>query len=316
MKKRILYLDLLKILAMFLVSFYHIGYYFLDYNFVSNVHYIPNLNRIIMNICAVSVPLFFTVSGSIALNKNYTNKQLLHKIFYLFILLIFWSILIKFPRWFLITLIGLYIIYPILKYFFDNNKNIYYLIIAFFLIMPFIYNFIIFLGISFDIKKLNFLTRTGFFTLYSVVYFSLGGVLYNLNKKNPLLCIICFLFGLLLTTLEGYSYTNYNNAMFDNVNASFPTIGALIMCVGIFLFFKNININNINITNLITTISKNCFSVYLFHLPIWSTLNKFLNISFMNLFQCMILTLIVDSIAIIISILIKKIPYLKKTLEF
>lgn len=63
MTKRIIYLDLLKIIARFLVSFYHIGYYYLDYGFIQNTHYIPNLNRIIMNICAMSVPIFLLLVG-------------------------------------------------------------------------------------------------------------------------------------------------------------------------------------------------------------------------------------------------------------
>lgn len=70
MKKRILYIDLLKIIAMFLVSFYHIGYYYIDYGFIENSYYIPNLNRITMNICAMSLPIFFTISRGLMLNKT------------------------------------------------------------------------------------------------------------------------------------------------------------------------------------------------------------------------------------------------------
>lgn len=79
MKSRIVYIDLLKIIAMFLVSFYHIGYYYIDYGFIKNVYYVPNFNRIVMNICAMSVPIFFIVSGALMLNKSYANKKIIKK---------------------------------------------------------------------------------------------------------------------------------------------------------------------------------------------------------------------------------------------
>lgn len=318
MKKRIVYIDLLKIIAMFLVSFYHIGYYYMDYGFTPNVHYIPNLNRIVMNICAMSVPIFFTVSGALMLNKKYDTKIIFKKVLYMIVLIVFWSILIDYPRWFLITLTGLYSIYPILKTIFDTRRKLFYLIMLLFLIMPFIYNFSILLGIILNINYLINLKRTGLFTMYSVCYFMIGGLLFNRlpNRDNKLFMIILFFTGLFLTSLEGYIFTNFNNIMFDNVNASFPTIGALLMCISTFLLFKDIKINNNRIVNLINIIASNCLAVYLFHIYIWSMINKIIHIKSMNIILCIFISIFVDFIAIIISIIISKIPYLNKVLKF
>lgn len=94
------------------------------------------------------------------------------------------------------------------------------------------------------------------------------------------------LIGLFLTSLEGYILTNFYNSMFDNVNASFPTIGALLMCVSVFLLFKNLQIKNDKVCNLITIIALNCLAVYLFHLFIWSLFLKILKINSMSIFLC------------------------------
>lgn len=318
MKKRIIYLDLLKIIAMFLVSFYHIGYYYLDYGFMQNTHYIPNLNRIIMNICAMSVPIFFTVSGALMLNKKYTNKKIITKIINMIILIIFWSLLIDYPRWFLITLTGLYAVYPFIKQCFDKNTKLFYLIMLLVFIMPFMYNFIIFIGTMFDIKNLINLKRTGLFTAYSLLYFMIGGVLFNVsvNKKIKPILMIVFLIGLFLTSLEGYIFTNFNNVMFDNVNSSFPTVGALLMSGSVFLLFKDLQIKSEKVTNLIVIIASNCFAVYLFHLFLWSLLVKVIKTNSMNMFLCILICIFIDSIAIVVSIIISKIPDLKKILQF
>lgn len=318
MKKRIIYLDILKIIAMFLVSFYHIGYYYIDYGFIQNTHYIPNFNRIIMNICAMSVPIFFTVSGALILNKTYTTKKIITKIIKMIILIIFWSLLLNYPRWFLITLTGLYFLYPLIKQIFDKNKKLFYFIILLVFIMPFMYNFIILLGKMFDIKNLMNLKRTGFFTIYALLYFMVGGILYNIKiskKMNPFL-VISFLIGLFLTSLEGYVFTNFDNIMFDNVNASFPTVGALIMCISIFLLFKDMQIKNNKISNLINLIASNCLAVYLFHLSIWNLFIRVIKINSMSIVLCTLICLFIDFIAVLISIIISKIPYLKNVLQF
>lgn len=203
---------------MFLVSYYHITYYNLDYGFIDGLRYIPNVNRVTMNICAMSVPLFFMVTGTILINKSYINKKIIYKILNIIILMLFWSILVEYPSWFLKTLAILYFIYPIVKYLYDNNMKIYYSIMILVLIMPFIYNFMIIIGIQFEVESLSRLNRTGFFTLYSILYFMLGGILFN-KELDVIRCITIFIIGLILTTYEGYIITNYNNAMFDNVNS-------------------------------------------------------------------------------------------------
>ena len=55
---RLLYIDVLKIIAAFLTVFYHLAYYKFDYGFVSGQVYAPNINRIVMCLAACCVPLY------------------------------------------------------------------------------------------------------------------------------------------------------------------------------------------------------------------------------------------------------------------
>ena len=54
-----------------MVCFYHLGV--LDVGIVKNTFYIPNFNKLILNLCAMSVPLFFMVNDR---GTNYGSYRL------------------------------------------------------------------------------------------------------------------------------------------------------------------------------------------------------------------------------------------------
>ena len=76
MKKRyVFYYDLLKIIAAFMVCFYHLA--MLDVGVVTDEFYIPNVNKICLNLCAMSVPLFFMVNGALHRGLIYGSGSIL-----------------------------------------------------------------------------------------------------------------------------------------------------------------------------------------------------------------------------------------------
>lgn len=184
--------------------------------------------------------------------------------------------------------------------------------------MPFLYNLVILFGTMLNIKFLLELKRTGLFTIYAIFYFMLGGILFKISipQNRKILLTILFLIGLFLTSLEGYVFTNFYENMFDNVNSSFPTVGAILMSLSLFLLLKDIEIKNVKISNLITVIASNCLGVYLFHMYIWSLIIKLIQFNKLNIFLCILFCIFVDFIGVMISIIIGKIPYLKKILQF
>ena len=87
-KKHVLYYDLIKIVAAFMVWFYLLG--LLDGGTVSEAFYVPNINKLILNLCAMSVPLFFMVNGALMLRCTYSIKEILLRFLKIIFLYYFW----------------------------------------------------------------------------------------------------------------------------------------------------------------------------------------------------------------------------------
>lgn len=267
---RLLYIDILKILAAFLTVFYHLAYYKLDYGFVQGQVYTPNINRIVMCLSACCVPLFFLVNGALLLKAERSIRSVYIKIIKIALLLLIWS-WSGFPSWFFKTLCILYLLFPIFRWIIKNKRLHYTACIVVFL-FPFLYNFAVFLvaffGVTdfllFGIKiPISILERTGVFTMYGVLYFLLGPILKN-AKRTPLVIDASLIIGgLALVVWECVGYTNVQNQMFDGVNAAFPTVGALFLSVGLFLLIKKGSYNKI--VKIISLLSSGVLAIYLTH---------------------------------------------------
>ena len=152
-KIRYYYLDVLKVFAILFVVLYHHGATLLFPSFLS--HIIP-----VLSVCA---PMFFFVNGALLFNKDFDIKKHVKKSLKLFFIIIFWSFFIVlflmiirgeklslyqffdniiYHRmwwthyfWFFRALLIIYIIFPLLKLLFDANKNYFYFITLFLLIL-------------------------------------------------------------------------------------------------------------------------------------------------------------------------------------
>lgn len=217
---RLIWLDLLKAIAMYAVVFYHLGKFSLSFEQNEMIAYISYFIRTIL---CIGVPLFFTVNGALVLssNKPFELKKHVKKVIHIMIITFFWGIMVKAVLnkldhvsfnfydlliaswsgeglnylWFMKSLITIYIFLPIIKAAFEYDK------------LKNAAGFIILLGvatfgntailrlvnsISFLIngtiftEKFNFLnTYNEFqkFNAYPIVYFVLGGILIrNVDK--------------------------------------------------------------------------------------------------------------------------------------
>ena len=143
--KRFLYLDVMKTLAMFLVCAIH-------YPLLQE----SRMNNFIQMYCYTGVALFFMVNGALLLNaQNYSDKRHIKRIIKICIQLLMWEVIsITFffalykPNiegislaellsyltgdiirgmptghfWFMRTLIGIYIVYPMIKSLWNSNS--------------------------------------------------------------------------------------------------------------------------------------------------------------------------------------------------
>lgn len=342
-KNRIIYYDLIKILATFMVCFYHLG--MLDMGYVQGVNYFPNKNKMILSFCAMSVPLFFMVNGSLILSKNYNFKQTMYRFIKIIFLYYVWIFIVGFTTttllgeeynisiayivsggnfytihlWFLRTLAILTIITPFLKYIYEKNKKILYTIIILLLLCPFLYNYIVLLGRYYNINGLNNLDRTGIFTMYSVLYYILGKIISDYINKNKILNQRYIVFALLILFLGWFCviievtlWTNINNVLFDGVNESFHTIGALLMSVGCFVLVSQIRIEKrCKLINIINLISSNIMGIYILH-NIFTVLCRAIIETNISLILSIMLTILIMIITLVITIGFKKIPIINK----
>lgn len=342
-KERIIYYDLIKILAAFMVCFYHLGS--LNMGYSDNSMYIPNLNKMIMSFCSMSVPLFFMVNGALLLRKKYSLKEILYKFIKIIFLYFIWSAIIDIiisallgeeislnirallfggkysgHLWFLRTIAVLTLISPILKKMYDNkSKKILYSLLILLLIFPFLYNYMIVIGRYFNIQLFSNLNRTGFFTMYSIVYFILGKLLSDRlqsNKvKHKMLPILSILIGWLLVTIEVILCTNMDKVVFDGVNASFPTIGPLFMSMGVFALISQVKLDKYKkIREIVEVIGVNIMGIYLFHNTFTVLFNRVVNID-IPIILSIILSMLIMAITLFITIVLKKIPIINKLLN-
>lgn len=318
-RKRYFGIDIMKIVAAFMVTFYH--FQRINYGFISGQFYIPNLNRLLMNLCVVSVPLFFMCNGAFLLNKEYSTKQIFQKAAKIILLILVWHWL-SFPDWFFKTLCLLYFCYPILRYAFEKKRWIMYLLMAALLAVPFILNLVTTLlklwpepviislmGFSLNLTETG---NTGLFTLYGVMYFLLGGIL--MKQRLPAWLSICMIAsGFSLCTLEGIIYSNYYNMIYDGVNSSFPTLGALLMSMGVFDLMMRCNMPTKYtwISGSIVFASKHVLGVYLFHLALILQVKQYVTSEVYPVVLITLLCFFIDLACILICAIIQKIPYVR-----
>ncbi len=293
--------DLIKSIAIFLIVFYHVGG--LDYGTIHSFEFFfPNFNKIISLFSAAGVPLFLMVNGALMLPKHLSLKESLQKALQMFLLFLFGKAILQYliadklfsieeemvHFWFLGTLGIIYVIS-----FFLNQVKWFQLSVLFLLIIyPFLsnlaYDFILFLRPEMDFQVWG---HDGFYTLYALVYFYLG---YYLKDSHfhflPLFLMVVG--GLFLILFEVVVMSNHYNSLYDGVNSSFPTIGALLLSSGLYCLLKDTSTSKQVLQNIITFIGSNTLGVYMLHVLFIFLLRKYLQYdsSYLNILTSLLLS--------------------------
>lgn len=223
-RKRVAYLDLIKVIAIYLVCFYHFNN--LDINIITNASFLTYMAYFFKGIASTCVPLFFVVNGALLLNGNYDTKKHIKKTITIIALTVIWGVITLFilapimgdhytvkefisalwhwkqgrinHLWFMTTIACIYLFFPLIKaaYQKDNKSALYY-----FLVVVFIFTFgntllnnakdigQWVLNINIIGSDINFFNKfnafSGFYG-YSLVYFILGGLLFAEIKDQKL----------------------------------------------------------------------------------------------------------------------------------
>lgn len=345
-KNRIIWADVLRILAVLAVVILHVGFIGWTSVAVNSVNWqISNIFESLVRWC---VPVFIMLSGMFLLDpeKNISIKKIFSKyILRMVCALFFWGILyniyemwskfyfdgtkflfinvLKIPfelisgppwhhLWFLYTIIGLYLVTPIVRIFtkFAQRKDIEYLLVLFVFfgtIVP-ILNHYIKSPINFTLVEIS-----GYLGYYVAGYYFSKFELSKLVTSFLYIgMILSFVATAALTSFVSIRHGVANYFWYGNL---LPT--TMLISFGLFMFFKKI-FSNISVSDkiyrAINYLSGCTFGIYLVHWFAISMIEK-VNVKIVTnspLLSVPILSVFVFAVSFLAIVVIKKIPILSK----
>jgi len=340
---RVIYLDIIKVLAIIFVIFNHSHWGIYGYGLVGTF-----IHEFLFDLCKIAVPLFVMVSGALLLGKESNHKDMITKrIFRVFVPLvivtlicviayggsfkgfiaaIFTNYTLNYPPywlWYLYLLMALYIMTPFLQKMLKNfeEKDYKYFIVLFVLMVGFL-NMIPFLTSLF--LGMNLKVSDAFvFTLFPIAigYYVAGYYLskIKISDKMNKISIIGLIISLFLGTMLILYGLSKGFSLDEIVNYSFITVALPAMFVFIILkyyFSKPVKYKKVN--QLIINTSNCVFGIYLFHTFFIEILQKtpfIIGLAGVDKFlSVFVLDIIVFIVLCFIVWILRKVPIVKKFL--
>lgn len=346
---RVVYLDYLKILAMFAVVLLHVAAG--RWNAVEETSYEWQILNMYDSIVRWAVPVFVMVSGALFLDekRKLDLRRLYSKnIFRIITCFIFWSVLYamiswlrgmkakevilsvirgNYHMWFLFMIVGLYILVPLLRKITESKK-----LMEYFLILVLVFTFIIPRGLQFfgvlelphtvDLIKAiqTAYSKVHFhFTLGFVGYFVAGYYFrkYEISKRIENLIYVLGIVGFLSTIFLSSWYSLREGQQSTMFYSEF-SITVMLEALAVFTFAK-CKLSKIAISEKIEKrihyLAQYGFGIYLVHVAILDSLRLDFQIhalTYNPLFMVPLLTLGVWLISLVISFILNHIPIIKK----
>ena len=351
---RIVGLDILRIVATFCVIIIHVA---AEYKWNESVYSNKWFTSIVYEgISRWAVPVFIMISGVLFLNSGRTDnaKNILRSIKRIITAFLFWTVMYvmfdyiqnpsmglkdimsglirgHFHMWFLFTIVGLYLVAPILKYIVSNEKICkYFLILSLvcaFLIPSFIEGLLCINNIVNNSYMQSFVSaiEANWYDMHFsiptdyAVYFVLGTYLYNIKPTKMqqrliyLLSIISFICVVALTIWV-------SRIQGDTYSGVFSYFNVFVLCesIGIYTFIvektRTMEADS-KLANMLGWMSDCCFGVYLMHMILLYSIEKCLDVNIIILEPAIfipLLSLVILVVGICVTRLIKCIPILKK----
>ena len=331
------YITLLSVISMIAVVFLHTNTCFWNFSYDS---YWASAN-IIESIFYFAVPIFYMITGVTLIDykDRYSDKEYLKKrVQKTLIPFLIWSLIgliymilvhnVKYGfkdiingiinteivniYWFFIPLFIIYMSIPLYSYIKkqDRKKLFSYLAILGFILnslIPFLKNV---LGIN-SLWPLTLTVINGYL-IYPIIGYLLDR--YELSKKLKITIYILAIVGLLMHIIGTY-YLSIKEGEIIQIFKGYTNVPAILYATGIFIFFKDYG-NKImkKISKIINFLSKYTFSTYLIHffiMDILTILLKKINILNTSLLYRLLGPFIVIPIAILITIILRKIKVVK-----
>lgn len=316
--------DILRVISMIMVIIIHIAnVYCRSFGMISTKSYLISL--IFNTICRVSVPIFFMISGTLLLDREFNKSKYLKRVIKYVILIVVWDIIylvweyfylgITYDKlymliidpyrahlWFLYTILVLYAIQPLLKLIMDKSNNV-------------VKTILLTIWIILSLASMLNPYIAKFFTIFSYIgYFIIGKYLYDFIKKYDLrkysltliiIMIICYSISIWMNYSLSISLNQFYNLFFA-YRTPFIMISSFALYI---LIISNYQKDNLN--KLFIGLSDLSLGVYLIHgIFLDITVKEFIYSSINSLIGIPIFTIIIFILSTLSIKLIKKIKFL------
>jgi len=345
LKNKIIWVDAIKVFAIMLVVLQHVVtplIYSYEKIKISD-WWLANFYHSISDVC---VPLLLMISGYLLLNSDKPIKYFIkHRIIKVLIPLIAWTLIYLFWNhyythkidlsfyslfqtlikpaqyhlWFLYTILGLYLLMPILNVFIKNSSSL----------LQYYFIFLWFLSVSF-FPLLQKITNTypdnedlSIFSGY-LGYLLLGYVLgkKEFNKKYFPLLIITVIFLLTFSTIATYYLTQMNGNELNKYFHSYLSPNVIILSSLTFILIKIIFKNTSQTCNkdykILNSFGVTTFGIYLIHVITLNLLKNgdlgftFSSFTLIPIIGIPLLTLIIFLLSYILILILQEIPFIRK----
>lgn len=346
--KRIYYFDYLRIISIFAVVVLHVAAQSWRRTEINTFDW--HMYNLGDGLVRWGVPVFVMISGALFLGREQTLQKLFKKnILRIAVIFVFWSVLYglwdffvthkvktvsqmffsmmkgHYHLWFLLMIIGLYLIVPLLNKIAENHS-----LVVYFLILALIFALLIpqgigLIGMKFQglaktleavLVKTNFHLALGYSGYFMLGYFLNKA---DINKKAAALIYILGFIGLFITIAGTAWLTNHdgkpNSSLYE-----YLTVNVCMTSMAVFVFAKqhmNKPIKNQTLHNCVMYFSKCSLGVYLVHIFVLEGLRQFFHFSTRSLapiYSIPLLSLSVFFISLLISVILNKIPIINKWL--
>lgn len=345
-RERVDYLDALRVIAIVFVLMIHT--IFQSFNNMSVHSWEWQTMNIYDSISRWSVPVFVMISGALFLDGKKPFKEILKKnVLRLVTAYLFWTLIYAilcqiyynnfdstlnmvlkghYHMWFILMIIGLYLVTPLLRKIVEEKS-----LIRLFLILALIFAFFLpdllktleIFRTPVTIKLIGFINNTKtnmylFMPLGYTGYFVLGYVLYKfeISKKLEWIIYLLGIAGLAYTILATAIRSNASNAAYVGYY-DYQTTNVAAMSAAVFVFFKKhyrVKNSDSKFSKAVRTLSGYSFGVYLVHMVVidyMTTKLHFTPSSFNPIISVPIICLITVVVSFAISAVLNSIKELK-----
>jgi hypothetical protein len=235
--------------------------------------------------------------------------------------------------WFMMAMVYIYLLFPFIKSLFAKPGKEYfkYLVVLTFLCtfgVRFCNDLLSTIGYlsglqrlkNLDLRYILVFNPFNFWFAFTLVYFISGGVLARYLQTiriKPLALWAYLLIGLSGLFLFSLSRIFFTGMDYDIVWSGHDTIMTMVMAFSLFILCSKIRLNNQKLITLSRVIGLNTLGIYFIHIPVGHWLTPlYNNLAISNyLVADIFYALLIMSISLGISLLIKQIPFVKRLVQ-